>query len=92
MNETTNEKMNNRISLAQKSLLFVLYGLIVLMIIFSLNAMKNVGEDGYDNCIQKKCEKSGEEFCQKFREINNCCLGAGGQVAQSNNGLACVFD
>ena len=92
MNETTNEKMNNIISLAQKSLLFVLYGLIVLMIIFSLNAMKNVGEDGYDNCIQKKCEKSGEEFCQKFREINNCCLGAGGQVAQSNNGLACVFD
>ena len=91
--ETKDDKDNkdNKLSLAQKILLFVLFGLIILMIIFSFGAMENSGADGYNNCIEEKCENSGEEICQKFREINNCCLGAGGNIAQGNNGYTCVF-
>ena len=84
--------MNEKINLWQKGLLIALYGLIILMVIFSIGATKNLGEDGYNNCIQKKCDKKGEDFCHKFREINNCCLGAGGNVAQRNEGLTCIFD
>lgn len=78
-------------SVLQKALLIFLYGLIILMVIFSVMAIKNLSEGGFDKCIQKKCEAGGEEHCQKFREINNCCLGAGGQMAASENGYTCVF-
>ncbi|MBT6774402.1 hypothetical protein HOA91_03450 [Candidatus Woesearchaeota archaeon] len=84
--------MENNLSFGQKSLLFILYSLLILMVIFSIGAMKNTDKSGYDNCIQKKCIAKGEDFCQKFREVNNCCLGAGGHVAQSNNGYICVFE
>ena len=60
------------------------------MVFFSFQAIQNKGQDGFDKCIAWKCEKS-QEFCQKFREINNCCLGAGGVVAQQGNGVTCVF-
>ena len=78
--------------LAQKVLLIVLYSLIILMIIFSFNARENIGQDGYDKCIKWKCEEKGEQFCQKQREINNCCLGANGQTAIVNGKLGCVFN
>jgi len=79
--------MESTLSPAQKGLLFVLYGLLILMIIFSFNARKNIGEDGFNKCIQWKCEKGGEEYCSKVREITNCCLGAGGKMTQTG----CVF-
>jgi len=84
--------MIEELNLSQKVLLLILYGLIILMVIFSMGAMKNIGKEGYDACVQKKCIAKGDEFCQKFREINNCCLGAGGNVAQGNEGLICIFD
>ena len=75
----------------QKLLLVLLYGLIVLMIIFSVLAIKNIGEEGYNRCIQEKCEKGGQEYCSKTREIDNCCMGAGGTLAVSNGNYVCVF-
>ncbi len=84
--------MMKKLNLSQKVLLLILYGLIILMVIFSLGATKNIGKSSYDQCIQEKCEKKGDDYCHKYREINNCCLGAGGQIAQSNDGLICVFD
>jgi hypothetical protein len=77
-------------NLAQKILLYSLYGLVLLMIVFSFQASSNMGKVGYDSCIAKKCEIS-EEYCTKFREVNNCCLGAGGNMANGPNGAVCVF-
>jgi len=79
-------------TLSQKSLLFLLYALIILSIVLSVLAVKNIGQAGYDRCIQEKCEERGEEFCSKFREINNCCQGADGQVSSDSTGYICVFD
>lgn len=76
---------------AQKILLYILYLLLGLMILFSILAANNRGQSGYDQCIQEKCDKKGEEFCNKFREINNCCLGAGGQTAINEGKAICVF-
>ncbi|MBI2668886.1 hypothetical protein HYX14_03520 [Candidatus Woesearchaeota archaeon] len=75
----------------QQILLVVLYGLIALMIFFSILAIKNKGQDGYNNCVQEKCDRKGQDFCQKPREIMNCCQGAGGQLAQNGAQLTCVF-
>lgn len=75
----------------KKILLIVLYGLIALMVIFSILAIKNTGKSGFDSCHQEKCEKKGDEYCNKFREINNCCLGAGGKLVISNNKPTCSF-
>lgn len=79
-------------NLAQRILLCVLYGLIILMIIFSLLAIKDKGQAGYDTCIQKKCDAKGQEFCSKYREINNCCKGASGNTAASDGKIICVFN
>ena len=80
-----------KITLTQKCLLFSLYSLIALMVVFSLLALRNLGKEGYDHCIQKKCENHGEAFCNKFREINNCCEGAGGKIAAAGSQYQCVF-
>ena len=77
---------------AQQGLLYILYGLVVLMLVFSVLALKNHGSEGYNQCIQKKCEIGGQEFCNKLREINNCCLGAGGKLAVVDNKTDCVFN
>ncbi len=79
-------------NLAQKILLGVLYGLLVLMVVFSLFAIKDKGQAGYDTCIQKKCDAKGQEFCSKYREIDNCCKGASGKVVISDGKAICVFD
>jgi len=84
--------MDTTLTLAQKILLASMYALLLLMIFFSLQAIRNLGQDGYDQCHQKKCETSGEAFCSKFREISNCCLGAGGKVAISGSEYVCVFE
>ena len=90
------EKAGNlpeRLSRPQKTLLTVLYGLIILMIVFSLLALRNLGEEGYNQCVQEKCEKKGEAFCQKPRELHNCCWGAGGELAASAEGkYICLFE
>ena len=83
--------MEPSLSYAQKGLLFILYGLMVLMVVFSVLALKNKGADGYNKCIQQKCEQKGQEFCSKQREIMNCCAGAGGKLAVVDNKLDCTF-
>jgi len=82
----------HKFTLVQKVLLFTVYGLILLMVVFSVMAIRNVGEEGYNRCIQEKCEKKGEAFCSKFREINNCCEGAGGNLAAAGNQYKCAFE
>ena len=72
-------------------LLVALYLLVILMIVFSVFAIKNIGEEGYNQCIQKKCDEHGEKFCNKQREINNCCMGASGELGLSNGKYICVF-
>ncbi|MEK6950819.1 MAG: hypothetical protein AABX13_03810 [Nanoarchaeota archaeon] len=78
-------------TIAQKILLFSIYALVALMIIFFLLALRNKNEEGYQNCIQKKCERKGQDFCSKPREIQNCCLGASGQIQIINNQYTCQF-
>ncbi len=82
----------HKVTLAQKVLLLSVYGLILMMVVFSLLATRNIGKDGYDSCIQQKCERKGDAFCSKFREINNCCEGAGGKIAVAGNQYQCVFE
>lgn len=79
-------------NISQKILLLILYGLIALMVVFSLLAIKDKDQAGYDKCIQKKCDTKGQEFCSKYREISNCCLGAGGKVMMIDNKYDCVFN
>ncbi|HIG92821.1 TPA: hypothetical protein HA242_06825 [Candidatus Woesearchaeota archaeon] len=76
---------------SQRILLLVLYGLIALMIFFSVLSIKDKSLDGYNNCIQEKCERKSQAFCQKPREIMSCCQGAGGQLTQNGAQLTCVF-
>ena len=75
----------------QKGLVIVIYALLALMVIFSFQAIANTGKIGFDKCVQEKCDQRGEKFCQKFREQNNCCQGAGGQMASSGSSYQCVF-
>jgi hypothetical protein len=77
------------LTIPQKILYYTLITLVVLMIIFSLQSRSNLGKEGFDKCIQKKCEIS-QEYCEKFREINNCCLGSNGQTAMSNGQGVCI--
>jgi hypothetical protein len=61
------------------------------MIIFSLGATRNIGQEGYDKCVQQKCDDFGEATCNKARELNNCCMGAGGTLGVSGSETVCVF-
>ena len=78
-------------NLMQNGLLVVLYGLIILMIAFSFMAAANKGVEGYNECVQEKCDRVGQEFCSKFRELNNCCQGAGGNMRVANGAYTCQF-
>ena len=80
------------LSFVQKSLYAALLALVALMIIFSFMSLKNRGMEGYNQCIQAKCELAGEEYCTKFREVNNCCLGAAGKVVLVENAYSCTFN
>lgn len=84
--------MDPRKTIFQKILLGSIYTLLLLMIFFSLQAKQNIGQQGYDQCHQKKCELAGEAFCNKFREISNCCLGADGKVGIVGSEYGCVFE
>lgn len=75
----------------QKLLLSLLYLLMAVMIVFSLLAAGNLGQEGYDRCIQKKCDGKGQEFCSKAREVSNCCQGAGGEMVVTAQGYSCAF-
>ena len=67
------------------------YFRIIVEVIFSLWAIQNQGQEGYQQCIQDKCQRKGQEFCSKQREISNCCQGAGGELAIAEGKLTCVF-
>ena len=98
MEEHEKQVVNNGLTMSHRILLYCLYSLLVLMIIFSLMAIQHVGEKGYQQCVEKKCEAKGEKFCSKLRELNNCCAGAGGTLAGVNNPkqgespYTCVFN
>ncbi len=79
-------------ALPQKLLLYLLYSLIILMIVFSFMAIGDKGMQGYEQCVEEICVKYGDAICQKTRTINNCCLGAGGQLAQAAGKLTCTFN
>lgn len=83
--------MFSRLNLAQKILFLALLGLLMLMVVFSFNVRKYLGQEGYNRCIQEKCEIN-KEYCQKSREIGNCCEGAGGKTAISGGQLGCIFE
>ncbi|HLC71568.1 MAG TPA: hypothetical protein VJI32_06155, partial [Candidatus Nanoarchaeia archaeon] len=76
----------------QKGLLAALYGLLLLMVIFSIMSIRNLGDDGYGHCLEKRCATVGLENCQKLREVSSCCFGAGGKVAISDNNYICTFE
>jgi len=80
------------LTLAQKCLWYVICGLIIILVVFSIMAVQNMGQKGYDHCLERKCEKISEEFCSKPREIQNCCRGAGGELAVSDNKITCFFN
>ena len=88
---------HNTITRTQKIVLYVLYALLVLMVIFSFLALRNVGEQGYKQCVQEKCDTKGDAFCSKLRELDNFCAGAGGKLAGISNpkpgepAYTCVF-
>lgn len=98
MEEHTEQIVDAGLPLPKKILLYSLYSLLVLMVIFSLMAISHIGEEGYQQCVEKKCEAKGEKFCSKLRELGNCCAGAGGTLAGVNNPppgespYTCVFD
>ncbi len=79
------------LTLPQKGLLFTLYGLLGLMIVFSIMSLQNLGQEGYQKCMEKRCSLVGDERCQKLREVSSCCLGAGGKVGISDNKYGCGF-
>ena len=89
---------DTKLPMPKKILLYCLYSLLVLMIIFSLLSLRNLGKEGYQQCVEKKCEMKGEKFCSKLRELNTCCAGAGGTLAGVNNPqpgerpYTCIFD
>jgi hypothetical protein len=79
------------LSLPQKILYIFLLLLLVSVIFLSVRSLKDKGIDGYEACVQRKCEDKGEDFCQKAREQNNCCVGAGGVLGRNENGFICQF-
>ncbi len=83
--------MMEGITAAQRILLVIIYALAVLMIIFSVMAVGNQGHTGYTTCVQHKCDTKGNDFCQKPRELQNCCAGAGGQLGSNGNNYDCMF-
>ena len=82
--------MFSQLTLAQKILYLSLIGLVILMVIFSFGVRNFFGEEGFERCIQDKCELNKEQ-CRKAKTINNCCIGAGGQIAYSESELTCIF-
>ena len=79
------EEQTAPLKVGPKILLYSLYALLILMVIFSFMALRNIGLEGYQQCVEKKCEVKGEKFCSKLRELNTCCAGAGGTLAGVNN-------
>ena len=78
------------LSFAQKGLLITLYALIILMVIFSINAIKNIGPESYDKCNEESCAGFGEH-CGKPRTMMTCCAGAGGALGTIDNKYVCRF-
>lgn len=79
------EEQTASLKIGPKIILYSLYALLILMIIFSFWASGNTGLEGYKQCIEKKCDTKGEAYCSKLRELNNCCAGAGGNLAGVQN-------
>jgi hypothetical protein len=80
------------VALSQNVLFWGMISLLILLLIFSLLSLQNLGREGYDRCISEKCEKGGDAYCSKAREISNCCEGAGGELGVVNGKYDCVFN
>jgi len=83
--------IEEKISWLQKLLLYFLYVLAILMIVFSILAVGNLDEAGFQRCVENKCASRGQEFCQKPRELQNCCAGAGGDLSVAEGQYSCRF-
>ena len=83
--------MESKLTYAQQGLLILLYGLVLLMVVFFVMSIRNLGEEGYQRCMEKRCTAVGHEQCQKLREVSSCCLGAGGNVGIADNRYICTF-
>jgi len=91
------EQQQQKSTSSQKLLFFILCGLVILMIIFSILGTRNSGQEGYQRCVEQKCQEHGEDFCSKVRELANCCAGAGGSLSTNDlsgdlKHTACRFD
>ena len=78
------------IKIAKQALLIIVY-ITFAYLLFMIVTADNYGKDNFDLCIERECERGGDAFCQKFRTINNCCLGANGKMAAGATGYDCVF-
>ncbi|MEK6900386.1 MAG: hypothetical protein AABX05_04655 [Nanoarchaeota archaeon] len=79
----------------QKILLILLYGLLALMVFFSIfAAMNNFGEKGMQKCMDQLAEKKiNKSLADRPKDIYNCCQGAGGKIAQKqDSSYTCIFD
>ncbi len=84
--------MAESLTISHKILLGSLYGLLALMVLFSIMANKNFGQEAYNKCVEKNVQEFGEQFLKRTRELGNCCYGAGGQLAQNSERLTCIFE
>ena len=82
--------MFSQLSLAQKILYLALIFFVILMLIFTYKVGDHFGQEGYDRCIQKKCDVD-PNWCVKNREIYNCCIGSNGEIGQQEGKIICVF-
>lgn len=87
--------MFNGLSLSQKILFGGLYSLLALMVVFSILARGNVGEDGLQKCLNRVVDRHKDgSLYESFKVVNNCCVGAGGKIAWSaeKNTHVCNFN
>ena len=73
----------------------MLYGLLFLMVVFSvLAAISNFGEKGMQKCLDQLAEKRENKSApERPKNIYNCCIGAGGEITQKQDGsYNCNFD
>ena len=84
-------KEKSKLSILQITLLVLLYVLITASIVLGIAATGNLGQEGYDGCMEKICIDH-PSWCTKFRTMNNCCMGTGGKMGIIDNEYVCVFD
>ncbi len=75
----------------QLTLLILIYLGMISCIILSIGAITNIGQEGYDRCMERICTRH-EAWCTKFRTKNNCCMGSGGDMVMIDDEYVCRFE